>query len=260
MDDDEGARGASGGAARGRGARNHGKKANPHPDPLPLAGEGKKLRVTPNKNRRVQVRRVGKRKLFDKARKESFLEWFAGTCNVVLSAQMAGVCDKTVYKHLLKDPAFVEAFMQALKVGYLRIEAREMMEAHRPALPNDAQDPATIGSAADGSPPSAGIPPVDSVGQSLEARSALPSAGEEYQIRILPDEDAEEHFDPALAMQLLREHHRRLAGEPRPAQRTTARSASTEEVVAALTRRLKHFSGRVGAPSPQPLSGEGERG
>jgi hypothetical protein len=181
------------------------------------------LRVTANKNRLVQVRRVGKRKLFDKARKEVFLEWFAATCNVLLSAAKAGVCDKTVYKHLLKDAAFVEAFIQALRVGYLRLEAREMQEAHRFGAGSDVR-PAPA-------PPCQG--------------------GESYAVRILPDDVVEEHFDPALALQLLREHKRGLTGEARPAQRTTARSASTEEVVAALTKRLKHFAGRV-LPSTAP--------
>src|SRR3569623_1256795 len=91
------ARGAPGGLPRAKRARKEGEKAphttGPHPGPLPQALEGE-MRVTPNKNRLDQVRRTGKRKLFDRARKEVFLEWFAGTCNVVLSAEKAGVCDK----------------------------------------------------------------------------------------------------------------------------------------------------------------------
>lgn len=208
---------------------------------------GEALRISPNKNRLVQVRRAGKRKLFDKARKETFLLWLAGTCNVVLSAEKAGVCDKTVYKHLLKDEAFVEAFVRALQVGYLRLEARQMQEAHQPILPgtgrcreaaegvgNRHDAPSTIDSSVDGPPP---------------------RSGEEYEIGILDDDLAEEHFDPELAMQLLREHRRHLPGsrEARPAQRTTASAASSEEVAEALAKRLKGFAIRVSkAPPPHP--------
>ena len=207
------------------------------------------MRVTPNKHRLVQVRRAGTRKLFDKARKEVFLEWLAATCNVVLSAQMAGICDKTVYKHLMKDQAFVDGFVRAIQVGYLRLEAREMQEAHQlrfgppPPSAADEQVQSAPGTSAAAHPlhhPSDGPPP----------HSAKPN-GEEYRIGILDDDLAEEHFDPALAMQLLREHRRHLPGstEKRPAQRTTARSATNAEVAKALAKRLKGFALRMGSSS-----------
>jgi hypothetical protein len=209
------------------------------------------LRVTPNKNRLLQVRRVGKRKLFDKARKEVFLEWFAATCNVVLSAGKAEVCDKTVYRHLMKDRAFVDAYVRALQVGYLRLEARSMQEAHAPpVIASEAAEgigslhdaPTTIDSSVDGPPP---------------------RSGEDYEIRILDDAAAEEHFDPQLALHLLREHRRNLPGstEKRPAQRSTARAASSEEVAKALAKRLKGFGLRVSTqpplPNPSPAEGRG---
>ena len=241
MDDDEGARRVPGDGARRGGrseegpstaasARSGRPKTGPHPGPLPQAGEGEELRISPNKNRLLQVRRAGKRKLFDKARKEVFLEWFAATCNVVLSAGKAGVCDKTVHKHLLKDPAFVEAYKRALEIGYLRLEARQMQEAHRwTVIANGAKQ---------------------SSGSDEWIAAAPPEPRNDgYAIRILDDEVVEEHFDPALAMQLLREHRRHLPGsaEKRPAQRTTARAASSEEVVKALAKRLKGFALRRGS-------------
>jgi len=84
--------------------------------------------------------------------------------------------------------------------------------------------------------PSDGFPPP----------SAKPN-GEDYHIGILPDQVAEEHFDPALAMQLLREHRRHVeAGERvRREQRTTAASATAKEVADALAKRLKGFGLRV---------------
>jgi len=227
MDDHEGARGAPARAARGERSR-----TGPHPGPLPnpSPARGERLLVSPNKNRLLQVRRAGKRKLFDRKRKEAFLEWFAATCNVVLSAGKAGVCDKTVHKHLLKDPAFVEAYKRALEIGYLRLEARQMQEAHRWTV------------IASGTKQSSG---------SDEWIAAAPPErrNDGYAVRILDDEVVEEHFDPALAMQLLREHRRHLPGsaEKRPAQRTTARAASSEEVVKALAKRLKGFALRRGS-------------
>ena len=188
------------------------------------------MRISPNKNRLLQVRRAGKRKLFDRKRKEVFLEWFAATCNVVLSAGKAGVCDKTVHKHLLKDPAFVEAYKRALEIGYLRLEARQMQEAHRWTV------------IASGAKQSSGS-------DEWIAAASLEPRNDGYAIRILDDEVVEEYFDPQLAMQLLREHRRHLPGsaEKRPAQRTTARAASSEEVVKALAKRLKGFALRRGS-------------
>src|SRR4051794_6568722 len=52
--------------------------------------------VRPGKHRDMQVARVGKRKLFDRTRRKTFLEWFAATGNCVFSAAKAGVSYKTV--------------------------------------------------------------------------------------------------------------------------------------------------------------------
>jgi hypothetical protein len=204
--------------------------------PSPVRGEG--LRVTPNKNRIVQVRRTGGRKLFDKARKEVFLEWFAATCNVALSAGKAGVCDKTVYKHLLKDPAFEEAALRALRLGYFRLEARELQEAHQLRFGQSGTSAEDHPSTAFGGPP---------------PHPAKPD-GEEYIINILDDEVVEEHFDPVLALQLLREHRRQLPGsaDGRKNQRTTARSATNKEIAEALAKRLKGFGLRVSKEAPPP--------
>jgi hypothetical protein len=215
---------------RGAGPSTVPSKGNGPPPPAELGAD---LRVTPNKHRLLQVRRAGKRKLFDTKRKEVFLEWFAATCNVRLSAEKAGVSDKTVHKHLMKDPEFEEAALRALRLGYFRLEARQMQEAHRPASngahPHPAQ--AQLESPAAGS---------DHLGDG--PLPGAPIEGEGYEVRVLPDEAAEEHFDPALAMQLLREHWRRASGgEKRKAQRTTAQSATAKEVADALAKRLKAF-------------------
>lgn len=209
----------------------------PHPPrgsaaPSPSRGEG--LTVSPNKNRLLQVRRTGSRKLFGKERKEVFLEWFAATCNVRLSAGKAGVHEKTVYKHLLKDAAFEEAFGRAVRLGYMRLEARQLQEAHRPVV--------EAGSAVRPTP----APPCQG-GEEYEIGPST-SLGTNgcYGIRILDDAEAEEHFDPQLALQLLREHRRHVAGPAAPRKPGAApQTASNEEIAEALAKRLKGFALRV---------------
>jgi hypothetical protein len=82
------------------------------------------LAIRPSKYRDMQVARVGKRKLFDKARRKVFLEWLAATGNCVFAAAKAGVNYKTVWKHRMKDPRFAEAFDRALDQGVARAKAR----------------------------------------------------------------------------------------------------------------------------------------
>jgi hypothetical protein len=200
-------------------------------------GEG--LKVSPHKNRLIQVQRTGKRKLFDKARKEVWLEWFAATCNASLSAAKAGVCYQTVFKHLAKDPAFFEAAQRALQLGYFRLEARELQEAHRPALGGSRPHPAQA-----------------------ELESPSPLKGEGYEVRVLDEAVAEEHFDPQLALHLLREHRRHLPGpgqDHRKNQRTTAQSATNKEIAEALAKRLKGFALRQGSGQALRASREAKK-
>lgn len=226
MDHDEGPKKAS----RSRAARS---------SALATAGEDERLRIRPAKNRLLQVNGAPNRKLFDKARKELFLEWFAATCNTRLSAGKAGVNETTIYKHLQKDEAFAEACRSAVQLAYFRLEARELQEAHRPAMTSSAAEPPHP------APAEAGVDP-------------LPQGGEGYEVRILDDELAEEHFNPELALQLLREHRRHLpgSGAGRPAQRTSAQSATNKEIAEALAKRLKTFAVRHGSG---PRKDRGER-
>jgi hypothetical protein len=70
------------------------------------------------------VARTGGRKLFGRARKETFLQWFAMTGNVELAAEKAGVCRQTVAKHRLSDPEFEAAYSQAIQLGVPDLRAR----------------------------------------------------------------------------------------------------------------------------------------
>lgn len=109
------------------------------------AGEGRRL--APGKNRDVQVVRVGARKLFDRPRKQVFLEWFAATSNVKLSAGQAGVAYQTVFKHRMKDPDFADAWDRALRQGYARLEADLLAETSRARIEvvGDLEVPETQG-------------------------------------------------------------------------------------------------------------------
>ena len=75
-------RGESGGFRKGE------REGQAHPQPLPQAG-GEAVRVHPNKHREAQVARTGGRKLFNRARKKAFLEWFAATANLGWAAEKA---------------------------------------------------------------------------------------------------------------------------------------------------------------------------
>lgn len=83
-------------------------------------------KVQPNKNRKLQVARTSGRRLFNRAAQAVFLEWFAATCNVRLSAEKAGFNYKTVLRHRMTDPVFAEGWQRALEQGYARLEAKQL--------------------------------------------------------------------------------------------------------------------------------------
>lgn len=78
--------------------------------------------VSSGKGRRLQLRRIRSVRFTD-ARKEIFLDRFAGTGNLAEAAEAAGVCQSTVFKHLTADPAFAARFEEALALCYRRLEA-----------------------------------------------------------------------------------------------------------------------------------------
>jgi hypothetical protein len=167
-----------------------------------------------------------------------FLEWFAATCNVKLSAEKAGICYQTVFRHRMKDEAFAEAWDQALQQGYARLEARLLQEVHAPGFGPSGTLPEGGPSTAFGGPP---------------PHPAKPGR-EEYEIAgDLDDAEVEERFDPQLAMLLLREHARRLPGSADKGKAgAMPRVASNREIAAALTKRLKAFALRVGQEAAHP--------
>lgn len=107
---------------------------NDPPSPEAMAGEREAARIVPGRNRKVQVRRTGGRKLFGKAAKKLFLEWFAATCNIGWAAEKAGFNYKTVLRHRMNDPVFAADCDRAMAQGYARLEARRL-ETKRKAEP-----------------------------------------------------------------------------------------------------------------------------
>lgn len=184
------------------------------------ATQGSGTRIASGKNRRVQIVQEGGRKLFDKKRKEVFLEWFAATCNVKYSAHRAGVCYQTVFKHRMKDEAFAEMWDRCLRQGYARVEA-----------------------------------------QSLETKVSAD------QFKVDGDWEAPElqEMDPMVRIALLREHRKSIGpstgsggASPFGAARKKGqrpRTASNEEVRAALVKRLVVFGVRIESPAPGAEAG-----
>ena len=149
-------------------------------------------RIIPNKNRKAQVAPT-RRKLFDAKTRKAFLEHLAATCNVVRSAEAAGIHYRTAYRTRMEDPAFRADWGRALEQGYARLEMivleRAMRGGEPIALSGDAEAPAS------------------------------------------------EPWDRDLALQLLREHKRGLAGVGKAGAPPTR--ATIEEARELLFKKLK---------------------
>ncbi len=75
-----------------------------------------------------------RRKLFNRERKKTFLEFFAATGNLGWAAEEAGICRQTVSKHLMSDPEFGAAYEEALNVSRLRLKS-SLVEIKKPEQP-----------------------------------------------------------------------------------------------------------------------------
>lgn len=97
-------------------------------------GAGTVIRGQPG---RTLIQRRKRPVEFDRERKQALLDHFAATCNLEASAVAAGVSLTTVYRALKNDEAFREGFEEALRLGYLCLEAeavrqqREAQAAYR---------------------------------------------------------------------------------------------------------------------------------
>nr|WP_294171132.1 hypothetical protein [uncultured Sphingomonas sp.] len=78
--------------------------------------------ISAGKGRRLQARKpVGR--AFTAAKQKTFLDSFASTCNVRMSAEAAGVDTTTVYRLRRRSQAFQHAWDAAQEQGYAALEA-----------------------------------------------------------------------------------------------------------------------------------------
>ncbi|MFC7497877.1 hypothetical protein ACFQRC_01425 [Enterovirga sp. GCM10030262] len=91
--------------------------------------------IQPN-NLRILQRRRGRGIAFTDARKQAFLDHFAGTADVQAACDAAGVHYSTVYKHRRTDARFAAGWDEALAQAYAQLEAeavRQRLEGQRRA-------------------------------------------------------------------------------------------------------------------------------
>jgi hypothetical protein len=87
-------------------------------------------------NRRVHQRRRKRGIEFTDARKQLFLDHFAGTADMLAACDAAGIHYSTAYKHRRTDPQFAAGWDEALTAAYALLEAealRQRLEAQRRA-------------------------------------------------------------------------------------------------------------------------------
>ena len=77
-------------------------------------------------NRRLYQRRRRRNVRFTAERQAVFLAHFAVSGDTKASAEVAGVSESTVHLHRRMDPAFAEAYAQALAEAYVRLEAESL--------------------------------------------------------------------------------------------------------------------------------------
>lgn len=83
--------------------------------------------IKPGNGRRMQLRKTRKLR-FTAAKKEIFLDHFAGTADLAESARAAGVCVDTVRNHRRKDPEFDAQCEAALDQSYRTLEEEAVRE------------------------------------------------------------------------------------------------------------------------------------
>jgi hypothetical protein len=91
-------------------------------------GKEKGVSVRGGSKRRVQVRKERKDG-FTEAKKQIFLDTFAGCATLCRAAAAAGVSTVTVNYHRRRDPAFAQQCAEALEIAYDNLEAQKVAEA-----------------------------------------------------------------------------------------------------------------------------------
>ena len=84
--------------------------------------KGAERAISAGKGRRLQAR-TPSRRAFSAAKQKAFLDCFASTCNVRMSAEAAGVDTTTVYRLRRNNRSFQDAWDAAQEQGYAALEA-----------------------------------------------------------------------------------------------------------------------------------------
>lgn len=87
-------------------------------------------RITPAKNRTIQLRKARKDG-FSAAKRQVYLDTLAMCCTVSAAAAAAGVSVTTILYHRHRDPAFASAEAEALEAGYFMLEAASVAHGAR---------------------------------------------------------------------------------------------------------------------------------
>jgi len=180
-------------------------------------------------NRRIYQRRRRRNVRFDAAAQAVFLAHLAATCDTKASAEAAGVSESTIHYHRRTDPAFAEAYEEALRYGYLLLEAE--------ALRQRLAAPARLRAALDAARP---VEP--------RALAACPQCG-----RTREDEAAAE-FDRILKLLALRSRKpRRVERGFKPGGRR--QDWTFDMAIKALGRKME----ALGIPLPPPPGAAGKK-
>lgn len=101
------------------------------------------LTIGSGPRRPVQLQKV-KTTGWTKARRETFLDHLAATCNVRLSTAAAGMQTSSAYALRRRDPEFAALWRAALLTGYDRLEEMLLQMALQPVNAVEAGDPEDI--------------------------------------------------------------------------------------------------------------------
>lgn len=168
---------------------------------------------------KARVRKDG----WTKQRRQLFLDALAGTCNVRIAVEAAGLNPTSAYALRRRDPVFAALWRDALTIGYERLEeallahALEGVNALALRAEGDFQLPELVADPAR-------VPQPGSGASASATRQAV---------------------DVELALLLLNRHRANAEGAGTPAG--TRRRASSEETDAALRKKLDAMARRLRA-------------
>lgn len=192
-------------------------------------------------NRVLQVTRTRKDG-WTKAKRKTFLDALAATCNVKHAAREAGMSTTGLYMLRSRDPAFAELWREAMATGYERLEelllTRALTGVNALVIGEDAE-----GGAEDGAAPvtlagGEGLDGAEPAARAYPKASGFRPATGLSAARGLP-------VDLQLAMYLVNRHRAVVEGRtPHPRGR---RPATQEETDAALATKLDTLERRLKA-------------